>query len=231
MRHRQVPTLNHTDTRMSTKPALLIGLALLLGPSAVKAQGFLDEFSYEGLGFAGIGFEVGPVASDRVTTEVSFGVRVDYGMIAPRVRVVFGANYFKGELDQDEIGDFENRVLQIVDDPTGDATVDIGEIGWSNLEATIDLQYIFQSSPRYFTYIGFGLGAHVRNGSGVAIEDTFVEDALDTIAASADLSLGLEIALTDQFHFTTEARGVLSSELLLASARAGFMYRILPGGN
>jgi hypothetical protein len=117
-----------------------------------------------------------------------------------------------------------------VQDPTGDATVDIGRIGWTNLEATLDLQYIFQSSPRYFTYIGLGLGAHLRNGSGAAIEDTFVEDALDTIAASADLSLGLEIALTDQFHFTTDLRGVLSSELLLASARAGFMYRILPGG-
>jgi hypothetical protein len=216
---------------MSSKPALLVGLALLLGPNTVKAQGFLDEFSYEGIGFSGIGFEVGPVASDRVTTEVSFGVRVDYGMIAPRVRVMFGANYFKGKLDQDEIGDFETRVLQIVNDPTGDATVDIGEIGWSNLEATIDLQYVFQSSPRYFTYIGIGLGAHLRNGSGAAIEDTFVEDALDTIAASADLSLGLEIALADQFHFTTEVRGVLSSELLLASARVGFMYRVLPGGN
>jgi hypothetical protein len=215
---------------MSAKEILLTA-ALLITPVSVRAQGFLDEFSYEGLGFSGIGFEVGPVASDRVTTEVSFGLRVDYGMIAPRVRVMFGANYFKGELDQDEIADFESRVLQIVQDPTGDATVDIGQIGWSNLEATLDLQYIFQSSPRYLTYIGLGLGAHLRNGSGSAIEDTFVEDALDTIAASADLSLGLEIALTDQFHFTTDLRGVLSSELLLASARAGFMYRILPGGN
>ena len=216
---------------MSCTRAFLTAIALLLAPQSLGAQGFLDEFSYEGLGLAGIGLDVGPVASDRVTTEVSIGVLVDYGMIAPRVRVLFGINYFKGELDQNEIDDFERRLLQVITDPTGDATVDIGRVEWSNLEATLDLQYIFPSGPRYFTYVGLGIGAHLRNGSGAAIDGTFVEDALDTITASADLSLGVEVALTNRIHFTTNVRGVLSSELLIASARAGFMYRIIPGGN
>jgi len=216
---------------MSCNRAFLAAIALLLAPQTLGAQGFLDEFSYEGLGLAGIGLDVGPVASDRVTTEVSIGVLVDYGMIAPRVRVLFGINYFKGELDQNEIDDFERRLLQIIRDPTGDATVDIGRVGWSNLEATLDLQYIFPSSPRLFTYVGLGIGAHIRNGSGAAIDDTFVEDALDTITASADLSFGVEVVLTDRIHFTTNVRGVLSSELLIVSARAGLMYRIIPGGN
>ena len=30
---------------------------------------------------------------------------------------------------------------------------------------------------------------------------------------------------------TTNVCGVLNSELLIASARAGFMYRIIPGGH
>lgn len=215
---------------MATKQAFLTAALLLLVPPPLAAQSFLEQFSYEGLGFSGIGFELGPVASDRVTTELSGGVRVDYGMIAPRVRVVFGANYFKGQLDEEEILEFERRVLQVVQDPTGDAMVDIGGIAWTNVEATLDLQYVFPSGPRYFTYMGLGIGAHIRDGSGAAIEGTFVEDALDTIAASADLSLGVEIVLTDQVHFTTDVRGVLSSELIFASARAGFMYRINPGG-
>ena len=119
----------------------------------------------------------------------------------------------------------------LIRDPTGEATVEIGRITWSNLEATLDLQYIFPSGQRYFTYLGLGIGAHIRNGSGMAIDGTFVEDALDTITASADLSLGVEVMLTDRIHFTTNVRGVLSSELLIASARAGLMYRIIPGGN
>ncbi len=211
---------------MSAK-ALTIAVILLLTPSSVTAQSFLEQFSYEGLGFSGIGFDIGPVGSNRLTTEVSGGVRVDYGMIAPRVRVMFGANYFKGELNQEEILEFERQLLQIVQDPTGDATVDVGEITWSNLEATLDLQYVFPSGPRFLTYIGLGFGAHIRNGSGTAIENTFVEDALDTIAASADLSLGMEFAVSNHFNFTTDIRGTLSSELIMASARAGFMYRIL----
>jgi hypothetical protein len=212
---------------MLTNRALPIAALLLLTPGSVTAQSFLEQFSYEGLGFSGIGFDIGPVGSNRLTTEVSGGVRVDYGMIAPRVRVMFGANYFKGVLNQEEILEFERQLLQIVQDPTGDATVDVGEIRWSNLEATLDLQYVFPSGPRFLTYIGLGFGAHIRNGSGTAIENTFVEDALDTIAASADLSLGMEFALSDHFNFTTDIRGTLSSELIMASARAGFMYRVL----
>jgi hypothetical protein len=212
---------------MLTKRAILIAAVLLLTAGSATAQGFLEQFSYEGLGFSGIGFDIGPVGSDRLTTEVSGGVRVDYGMIAPRVRVMFGANYFKGELNQEEILRFERQLLQNVQDPTGDATVDVGRITWSNLEATLDLQYLFPSGPRFLTYIGLGIGAHVRNGSGTAIENTFVEDALDTIAASADLTLGMDFALSDNVLFTTDVRGTLSSELIMASARVGFMYRIL----
>ena len=215
-----------TYTFMSVK-ALTIAAILLLTPGSVTAQSFLEQFSYEGLGFSGIGFDIGPVGSNRLTTEVSGGVRLDYGMIAPRVRVMFGANYFKGQLNQEEILEFQRQLLQIVQDPTGDATVDVGEIRWSNLEATLDLQYVFPSGPRFLSYIGLGFGAHIRNGSGTAIENTFVEDALDTIAASADLSLGMEFALANHFNFTTDIRGTLSSELIMASVRAGFMYRVL----
>ena len=206
---------------------VLILTVLWLAPGPGQAQGFLDQFSYEGLGFSGIGFDIGPVGSDRLTTEVSGGVRVDYGMIAPRVRVMLGANYFKGELNQEEILKFERQLLQNVQDPTGDATVDVGRITWSNLEATFDLQYLFPSGPRFLTYIGLGIGVHVRNGSGTAIENTFVEDALDTITASADLTVGMDLALSDNFLFTTDVRGTLSSELIMASARVGFMYRIV----
>ena len=212
---------------MLKNKTLSIAAALLLASGPATAQDFLDQFSYEGLRFSGIGFDVGPAASNRLTTEVSGSVRVDWGMIAPQVRLMFGVNYFKGQLKQEEILEFERQVLLIVQDPTGDATVDVGEITWANLEATFDLQYLFPSGPRFLTYIGVGMGVHLRNGSGTAIENTFVEDALDTIAASADLTLGMDFALTDSVLFTTEVRGTLSSELIMASARAGFMYRIL----
>jgi len=89
-----------------------------------------------------VGLEVGRVASDRLTSEWTVGVRVDYGMIAPRVRVMFGANYFKGELDADEISRFEASLWRVVQDPTGEAVIDVGRITWTNVEANLDLQYL-----------------------------------------------------------------------------------------
>ncbi len=207
----------------------LLTAVLLSVPRLLTAQAFLEQFSYEGLGLAGIGVEVGGVASDRLTTEWSVGLRVDYGMFAPRVRLMFGASYFKGDLGQDEIDEFEQRLGGVVQDPTGDAVIDVGQITWANFETTLDLQYLFHTESRYTTYVGVGLGVHVRNSSGAAIEDTFVEDALDTVTAGVNGTLGIQIAVTDQVHFTTEVRGGLSGELRQASARAGFMYR-LPSG-
>lgn len=212
---------------LSRRLPLLIAV-LLSVPRLLSAQAFLEQFSYEGLGLAGIGVEVGGVASDRLTTEWSVGLRVDYGMFAPRIRLMFGASYFKGDLGQDEIDEFERRLEGVVRDPTGDAVIDVGQITWANLETTLDLQYLFPKGS-YTTYVGVGLGIHVRNGSGVAIEDTFVEDALDTVAAGVNGTLGIQIVVTDQVHFTTEVRAGLSGELRQVSARAGFMYRLSSG--
>ena len=207
----------------------VVTVAALGVPPALAAQDFLDQFSYEGLGLAGVGIDVGRVASDRLTSEWSFGVRVDYGMIAPRVRVMLGASYFKGELASDEIAEFESSLQRVVRDPTGDAVIDIGRITWANLAAMVDLQYMFMASERFTSYVGVGFGIHLRNAAGTAIDDTFVEDALDTAAAAASGTLGIEVALTNLIHVMTEIRGGLSSELLLASVRAGVLYR-LPGG-
>lgn len=215
---------------MSSK-CFVLAVAVLLVPGPVVAQSFFDEFSYDGLGFAGIGIAVGPTASDRVTTEVSGGLQIDFGMFAPKVRVMFGLNYFKGQLKQSEIDAFQNKLLEVVTDPTGDATIDLGQITWANLAATLDLQYLFATGQRYAAHVGVGLGAHIRNGNGPAIDGTFVEDALDTIAASADLSLGFQFAVSSRLHLTTDFRGSLSSELLSASGRAGFMYRFETGSN
>lgn len=206
----------------------VVTVAALVGPPGLAAQDFLDQFSYEGLGLAGVGIDVGRVASDRLTSEWSVGVRVDYGMIAPRVRVMLGASYFKGELAPDEIAQFESSLERVVRDPTGDAVIDIGRITWANLAAMVDLQYLFAASERFTSYVGIGFGIHLRNGAGAAIDNTFVEDALDTVAAAASATLGIEVAITNLIHVMTEIRGGLSSELLLASARWGVLYR-LPG--
>ncbi|MFC1639699.1 hypothetical protein ACFL3B_02930 [Gemmatimonadota bacterium] len=202
---------------------------LLLCPQIVGAQSFLEQFSYEGLRFSGIGVEFGGVASDRLTREFSGAVRVDYGRIAPKVRVLIGASYFEGELNATEIQELALGIQRVVN-PAMSSLIDIGTITWSDIEVDLDLQYVLEAGTRVTTYVGVGFATHVRNGSGTIIDDTFVEDALDTIDAGLNLSFGTAVEVFPAMQFTIDLRGGLTSELRTATARAGFMYRVAGRG-
>lgn len=194
------------------------------GPRSLGAQGFWERFSYEGLRLSAIGVELGGVTSDRLSRAWSPALRVDYGLIAPEIRVLVGMSYFRGDFNASEIARFAQRLRGVVRDPTGDFTIDVGRITWSDLEAALDLQYLFPAG-RTRSYLGLGLGVHLRDADGTAIEGTFVEDALDAIAAGLEISGGLELGIAPWLALTADLRGVLTSELRLASARGGIQYR------
>ena len=200
-------------------------LLLLLCPQLAQAQSFLEQFSYEGLRLSGIGVEFGGVASDRLTREFSGAVRVDYGRIAPKVRVLVGASYFKGEFNATEIQELALGIQRVLVPPMS-SIIDIGTITWSNVEVDLDLQYVLEIGGKVTNYIGVGFATHIRNGTGTIIDDTFIEDALDTIDAGVNLTFGTAFELIPEMQFTIDLRGGLTSELRTATARAGFMYRI-----
>ncbi len=210
---------------MSAGTRLAILLCLVPGPAA--AQGFLEGFSYEGLRFAGIGAEVGVVMSDRLAADVIGSLRIDYGLIAPRVRTLVGVSYFRSRFDDAEIAEFERKLegLVVTDAPF---SIDAGEVTWTNVAVDLDLQYLFATRTRVVPYAGLGIGVHFRDAAGAAIDGTFVEDALQTVAAALNLSAGVEVGLVPSLAVTVDARGVLSSGLLAGTLRGGFRIR-LPG--
>jgi hypothetical protein len=203
-------------------------VAVMLLPAPAWAQQIFEQFSYEGLRLSGIGIEFGVIGSNRLTNELTGAVRVDYGFIAPNIRLLIGASYFKGDFSDDDIAEFESSLRGVVSDPTGDFSVDVGTITWADLEGTIDLQYVFPYTNRIVPYLGLGLGVHYRNASGAAIDGTFVEDALDTVAAAANFSAGTHIALVHPVYFTADFRAGLSTELRTLAGRAGLMFRFTP---
>jgi hypothetical protein len=207
---------------------LRIGTSLvcltLLAAAPVRGQGILDQFSYEGLRFTGIGLEFGGVLSNSITTEPIGGVRVDFGVIAPRLRVMVGGSYFKGNFKPDRIARFEQRLQEVLTNCACDS-LSIGTITQANIELFLGLQYLLPSLGRVQPYAGAGFSAHIRDGDGAVIKDTFVEDALDTVAAGVDGSVGLEVALVRRLSILAEVRGVLTSELQSLSARGGLMIR------
>lgn len=195
----------------------------------LSAQGVLNEFSYENLRLSGIQLDVGVLGANQLTGATVGGLRLDFGRIAPRVRLLLGLSYFKSEFDQESRTKFEQAIDSIVIDPSGDDTINVGRIALGDFVGDIDFQYVFPQGHGITAYVGTGLSIHLRNGSGSTIDGTFVEDALDVVTAGLNGTIGFEFNLTRAIRFTLEGRGVLSSGLQTASLRTGFMYR-LPGG-
>jgi hypothetical protein len=187
-------------------------------------QSFWEQFSYDGLRFAGIGVEVGGVLSNSITSEPIVGLRADFGAIAPHVRVVVGGSYFRGSFKPARIAEFEQRLTEVLVGCACDS-IAVGPITQSNIEAFLALQYLLPSVGRLQPYGGLGFSAHIRDGDGAVIDDTFVEDALDTVAAGVDAAAGVDVALLRRLTMMVEARGVLTSELRSFSVRGGLSIR------
>ncbi len=188
----------------------------------------MNQFSYENLRFSGIQFDVGVLGASELTGATVGGVRVDYGRIAPRVRLLLGLSYFHSQFDHQARDGFERRLDSIVNPSTPD-NINLGRISLSDIIGDIDFQYVFPQGHGINAYIGTGVSVHARNGGGAAIKGTFVEDALDVITAGLNGTIGFEFNLSRAWRFTLDGRGVLSSGLKTASLRTGIMYRFRAG--
>ena len=205
---------------------LWLPLAVLLSVSPtvrLSAQGLFSQFSYDNLKPSALQVDLGPVGGNNIRGTLTGGLRLDYGFIAPHVRVLLGLSYYKADFSSAARARFEQRLRSVVIDPSADDTIRLGRITWSDVTGDLDLQYVLQGRA-VTTYLGIGLGAHVRHGSGPAINGTFVQDALNSVTAGLNGTIGTEVG-AKRWRFTLEARGVLSSGVSTASLRSGVMYR------
>ena len=210
----------------STRLALIL---LAAGPSGrLAAQGVLNQFSYDNLRLSGIQLDAGLLGASDLAGATVGGLRVDYGRIAPKVRLLLGLSYFHSRFDQQALQRFERRLDSIVNPGTPD-TINLGRISLSDLIGDIDFQFVFPQGRGVTAYLGTGVSIHVRNGSGAAINGTFMEDALDVITAGLNGTMGFEFNLSHAWRFTVDGRGVLSSGLRSVSLRTGIMYRLRGG--
>ena len=194
-------------------------------PTVGHAQAVLNQFSYDNLRPSAIQFDIGLLSASQLSGSAVGGMRLDYGYIAPKIRVLLGASYFKGQLDRDTRNRFEERLRNFVIDPSGDDTIRVGRIYWSTVVIDLDLQYAIPQGRRVTTYLGLGVGVQMRNGSGTLIDDTFVEDALDQLAAAGNVSLSVETMLAGNLRWVVDARGAVSVGLSTVSLRTGLAFR------
>lgn len=201
-------------------PLLAAALGLALA-SAAEAQ-TRPPYDYRNLSFRGAGAEVGWIVPAGTQNTVLVGARADLGWLGPAVRIVPRMSFWASELDRGEVRRLAEQLETVCDRQTDCPAFDLGEIRVSDLAIGLDGHYVWETALGIDTYAGVGGALHLLNGSGEAIDDTFVEDLLDAIAPGVDLVVGAELPMGPMRIFG-EARGVLTSDARYVGVSVGGM--------
>jgi hypothetical protein len=214
---------------------LALGAALGLGaslalPAAAQAQ-TLADYDYENLTFRGIGIDLGYIWPNKVEPAPMWSVRLDLGYLGPAVRIAPSISYWTSRFRRVELDRLADRISDLP--PLRDQEVvvtadDLGDIQWSNLVLAVDAHLVWTAPLDIITYVGAGVSMHALNGRGDIIDDTFIEDLLDSTAPGAALLGGFEIQLLPGFRIYTEARYTLASDVRYPSLRLGGAVMLPP---
>ena len=200
----------------------ILGLALLAAPATLRAQ-TLEDYDYENLAFRGFGVDVGRIWPNKVEPAGMYSLRVDLGYLGPGVRIAPSIGVWSSRLKQAEL---ERLADQLNDLGANIDAEDLQDIDWSDLYLNLDAHLVWTTPLRAFTYVGAGVGFHALNGQGVAIQDTFVEDLLDSISASMDAIAGVEFEPVNRLRIYSEARFTLMSDIHYFGARIGGAFML-----
>src|SRR5438874_9665291 len=86
---------------------LVLGMLASAGtPGGATAQGILNQFSSENLRPSALQLDLGPLAGDNILGTLTGGARLDYGFVAPKIRVLLGLSYFHADLSSDALRHF-----------------------------------------------------------------------------------------------------------------------------
>jgi hypothetical protein len=204
-------------------------LALLL-PAAAAAQR-IEDYDYENLSFRGIGLDWGYIWPSKVNSTPTYSLRIDLGFLGPAVRIVPTLTYWSSSLERSELDRLGDRLEQLPPLQSGGVQIDaddLGEVDWSNLTIGLDAHVVWTAPLDIITYVGTGLGLHALNGRGDVIDDTFIEDLLDSTIAGLAFMGGVELQPVPRLRLYGEARYTLASDIHYPGFRVGAAL-MLPG--
>ena len=214
--------------RLGAASVAIAAACVAAGAGAVAGQG-LAEYDYENLRFRGVGVHAGYNWADKVEGTSAFGFRVDLGYLGPGVRLVPTLNYWSSDLQVSELEELAAQLSalpSLVDAGIVITADELGGIEWSDLAFGLDAQYVWTTPWPLLAYLGAGVGLHSLNGTGTAIDGTFIEDLLDSFAAGISPVGGLEYLLEDRLRIYGEARWNLLSDLNFGGVAIGAQFMV-----
>jgi hypothetical protein len=210
------------------RAGLWVALALVLGTGAAGAQDLAD-YDYENLEFRGLSVELGVVRPARVEATLAGSLRADLGYLGPYIRVAPSLSYWTSRLRSEEVGHLAQQIQRICErqqEAPNCPLYDLGEIRFSDFSVNADALWVPPLRLPFAPYLGAGLAFHMLNGSGDLIDDTFIEDLLDTLSPGLNLIGGVSIPLGDRFEIIGEARGAFAPDVRYGELRLGGGWKL-----
>ena len=198
--------------------------AALLGAWSrpARAQSILNWFNLDRLQIISLGASFGRIQPSQLEATNLYALQADYGEIAPSWRIVFGASYWESRFRDKVIQAFVDSLQKSVSDPS--ARVLPSPVTLYDVTFGADARYVPNYSGEIKPFFGVGVAAHVINAEGKLIKGTFVERALDDIAAGLYLTSGFSFRLVRHFGLDAAVRGDLLSGFRSTQVRAGATY-------
>ena len=206
---------------------MVLAVLMLAMPVTLVGQD-LDEFDYENLSFRGFMLEGGYLWANNAENTSGVAVRFDLGYLAPGFRLVPGVSYWSSELDRGEVVGLEARLNDLVVEQGGVGSLSLGTIERKDLAITLDGSFVWSVPFGLTSFAGAGVSAHFLDGSGPTIDDTFIEDLLDSVQAGVNVHVGLEYPLHERVRIYGSPKFELLDDLRYLEFRFG--AHILWGG-
>ena len=202
---------------------ILLCCALAFAPGAVAGQGLAD-YDYENLTFRGIGFDYGYIWPTKVEPAPMYSVRLDLGFLGPAIRISPSISYWSSRFRRRQLDHLADRLNQLPPLAENDVVLDaddLGTIEWSDLTLGLDAHVVWTAPLDIITFLGAGGALHALNGRGTVVDDTFIEDQLDSTSAGVALMGGFEIQPIQRLRIYGEARYTVASDVRYPGLRIG----------
>jgi hypothetical protein len=157
-----------------------------------------------------LGAGAGSIAPSQVDRTRIFGLSADYGQLSPAWRLQFRVTYWESKFKQSVIDQFADTLQRSLIDPAA-TSVKRSPISIYDVAFGLGARRLLIPGADVTPFYTAGFAGHVINAEGDFIKGTFVERALDDIAAGVFGEVGLRARILRRLLVEGSVRGDLLS--------------------
>jgi hypothetical protein len=189
--------------------AAMLIVALAAVPPA-GAQSVIEALQRDRLQLVSLGLGAGSIAPSQVDRTKVFGLSADYGQISPAWRLQFRINYWESHFKASVVNAFADSLQRNLQDPSA-TTVKRSPISIYDAAFGLGARRLLVPGADVTPFFSGGIAGHVINAEGDFIKGTFVERALDDIAAGVFGEAGIRARILRRILLEGTIRGDLLS--------------------